>query len=58
MGRDIGAVELAAGERGVDVLILAEIDDLDLAQPALREEALLVGDIPLAVAEPGLECRV
>jgi len=55
MGRDIGAVDLAAGKGGVDVLVLGEIDQLDLLEAVLGEDALGSRDLPLAVAQPGLE---
>ena len=55
MGGDAGGIELAAGERGIDVLVLGEVDELHLPEPLLLEEPLGLGDLPLAVAEPGLD---
>ena len=49
------AVDLARRDRRAHVLVLDEVDQFDVFEAVGLEEALFLGDVPHAVAEPGLD---
>ncbi|MNJ68980.1 hypothetical protein D3C77_652780 [compost metagenome] len=58
MGRQVAGVDAPAGQRRVHVLVFVEVDQFDPIQAMGLEQALIFGDVPLAVTQPGLDAEL
>ncbi len=57
VGGNVAALQLAGGQRGVDIGIGVEVDNLDCAETGLGKECLFRSDVPLAIAQPWLNAH-